>query len=349
MVDPTTRDTPGEWKRVLWLDQRIREGRFPSVADLAEEFECSSRTAFNTVAFLRDSLAAPLVYRRAKGGYAYRDRTYALPSVFLAEGELLALVLAEQVARHYLGTAVEAPLAAAIAKLRRSLPETVTVQLGELADGFRIAGGATVDVPLELLADVQRAIRERLLLRLTYYTASRNETSEREIEPHFLANVSGDWMLVAWDRLRGADRTFMLSRIQEHAVLETRFARRPELESDRYSASRFATEYGLEPYSVALRFDAEKARWIRERTWHPSQSLEEQEDGRVILKMTVAGHGDLFRWILSHGAHVEILAPDWLRERVVEEWRRAVDTYLQPDSRRGLSASREGSNDARLR
>jgi predicted DNA-binding transcriptional regulator YafY len=41
----------------------------------------------------------------------------------------------------------------------------------------------------------------------------------------------------------------------------------------------------------------------------------------VVLKMTVAGEGDLFRWILSHGSHVEVLAPDWLRERVAEKWR----------------------------
>src|SRR5438105_2617021 len=60
-------------------------------------------------------------------------------------------------------------------------------------------------------------------------------------------------------------------------------------------------------YEIVLRFDAEKARYVRERGWHPSQSLDQQEGGGVILKMTVAGEGDPFRWILSHGSHVEVL------------------------------------------
>lgn len=322
--NPPTRDAPGEWARVLWLDRRIRDRAYPNVAEMEEQFDVSRRTAFNTVTFLRDSLDAPLVYSREKRGYFYGDPTFALPSVFLAEGELLALVLAEQAARKYLGTAIEAPLATAITKLRRTLPEPIAVDFEQLADCFRIAGGATLEVPLELLADTQHAIRERRRMRLRYYTASRGETTAREIEPHFLANVSGDWMLIAWDPAREADRTFMLFRIREHAVLETRFRRRPELDDENYAQSRFATHFGRETFDVILRFDAEKARYIRERRWHPSQSLARQEDGSMILKMTVAGEGDLFRWILSHGSHVEVLAPEWLRERVVEEWRRGV-------------------------
>jgi hypothetical protein len=32
-------------------------------------------------------------------------------------------------------------------------------------------------------------------------------------------------------------------------------------------------------------------------------------------------------WIRSWGAQVEVLAPDWLRERVADELRRASDRY----------------------
>jgi hypothetical protein len=32
-------------------------------------------------------------------------------------------------------------------------------------------------------------------------------------------------------------------------------------------------------------------------------------------------------WIRSWGAQVEVLAPDWLRERVADELRRASDQY----------------------
>jgi predicted DNA-binding transcriptional regulator YafY len=333
------RDTAGQWSRLIWLDGQIREGCYPSAADLQEEFGIRRRMAFNTLAFLRGSLKAPLEYSRARRGYFYADPTYGLPAVFLREGELLALILAEQVTRQYLGTPLEEPLRGAVEKLRRYLPGKVAVEVGELARRFQIAGGSSVEVPLATLADFQRAVRERRKMRVLYYTASRDETREREIEPHFFRNVSGDWTVVAWDDWRQGPREFALSRVQEYAVLEARFQYRPELSPERYREHTFRTEHGSAgPYEVALRFDAYQARWIRERTWHPSQTVEELPDGGLLLRLTVAGEGDLVRWVLGYGCHVVVEEPAWLRERVAEELRRAAERYqdrLEPLGRGG--------------
>src|SRR5947209_776199 len=93
------RETPGQWSRIIWLDAEIRAGNYPSLGALRTAFDVSRRTANNSVAFLRDSLGAPLTYSRARRGYYYADPTYVLPAVFLQEGELMALLLAQQVSR----------------------------------------------------------------------------------------------------------------------------------------------------------------------------------------------------------------------------------------------------------
>lgn len=324
---PLPNDPHGQWERTLWLDRAVREHRYPSLAALMEQFECSRRTACNTVAFLRDTLGAPLHYHRKHGGYAYTDPTYALPSVFLQEGELLALFLAEQVSRQYLGSPLEAPLREAVGKLCRYLPEAVQVDLESLSETIRFTGGSSVEVPVSLLQELRRAIRERRRVRMRYYTAHRDEWNERDVEPHFLENVRGDWMLVAWDLLRGEEREFMLSRISDYRLLPGRFTPRPELHPEQYRRHVFVTERGGEPFAVALRFDAYQARWIRERSWHPSQELKETGDGGVVLRLRVAGVGDLCRWILGYGRHVQVLEPEWLREQVAEELRQAAAGY----------------------
>ena len=89
---------------------------------------------------------------------------------------------------------------------------------------------------------------------------------------------------------------------------------------------------------MALRFDAYQARWIRERQWHPTQEVEELADGGLVLRITVAGGGDLKRWVLSHGSHVEVLEPEWLREAVAEELRRAAQIYPEENSPEGPAA-----------
>ena len=265
-------DSQGPWSRALWMDREIRAGRYPSIRGLREEFGCSRRTAYNSVDFLRDSLGAPLKYCPRRHGYFYEEPVYALPAVFLQQGELLALLLAEQVTRLYLGTSLEAPLREAVRKLSAYLPEESAVELSDLAERFHFAGSSSVVVPMELLTDVQQAIRERRRLRILYYTASRDDTRERTVDPHFLDNVRGDWLLVAWDEWRGADRVFMLTRIREYRVLDERFERRPELRPGVYTRHHFQTEHGKEPRAVVLRFDAYQARWIRERTWHPKSA-----------------------------------------------------------------------------
>lgn len=314
---------------MIWLDRQIRAGRYPSIADLEEEFGIARRTAFNAVGFLRDSLGAPLAYHPARRGYHYTDPTYGLPTVFLRQGELLAMLLAEQVSRQYLGTPLEDTLRQAILKISRHLPEPVQVQLDGLTDTFHFAGGGGLEVPLSVMASVQRALRERRVLRIRYYSINRGETTEREVEPHFLTNVRGDWMLVTWDRLRQEDRVFMLARVEECEVLESRFQPRPELRPESYSQDTFLTEHGWEPREVVLRFDSYQARWIRERTWHPSQQVEELPDGGLVLRLTVSGKGDLMRWILGYGAHVEVLEPAGLRARVAEEAGRMRALYRE--------------------
>jgi len=80
MATETHQDEPatqGQWARVLWLDREIREGRYPAVEGLQEEFGIGRRHAFNTVAFLRHSLGAPVAYSKKRGGYYYEDPTYA--------------------------------------------------------------------------------------------------------------------------------------------------------------------------------------------------------------------------------------------------------------------------------
>lgn len=320
-------DTAADWSRLLWLDGEIRAGRAPNREALMEEFGCSRRTASSTVAFLRDSLGAPVKHDRRRNGYVYTDPTYALPTVFLREGELLGLLLAEEVSRQYLGTPLEAPLREAVRKLCRYLPDEVAVEAGELASVFHFAGGSGLEVPLLRFLDLERAARERRVVHLVYYGNHRGERTEREVEPHFLHHVGPDWTLVAWDYLRGAPREFMLARIEEHRVLDRRFTRRPELAKDVYVAPMFLTEHGHEPYAVELRFDAYQARWIRERTWHPTQEVAEHPDGSLTLRLRVGGESDVLRWVLGYGSYVEVVSPPSLRERVGEELRSALVQY----------------------
>ena len=66
-----------------------------------------------------------------------------------------------------------------------------------------------------------------------------------------------------------------------------------------------------EPVAVELIFAAQPylKRYLRERTWHPSQQFEDLDDGRLKLTFSVTSMVEVEPWIRSFGKDVETVCP----------------------------------------
>ena len=78
-------------ERMLRIHEILREGRAPSVADLARRLEVSGKTVQRDVEFMRERLKLPVVHSRAHGGYRYTEPVTGFPSLQVTEGEAVAL------------------------------------------------------------------------------------------------------------------------------------------------------------------------------------------------------------------------------------------------------------------
>ena len=58
-----------------------------------------------------------------------------------------------------------------------------------------------------------------------------------------------------------------------------------------------------------IRFDTYAADYIREKRWHPSQTLRELKDGGVELRLKLSSLGEIQRWILGWGGSAVVIAP----------------------------------------
>ncbi len=79
--------------------------------------------------------------------------------------------------------------------------------------------------------------------------------------------------------------------------------------------------------TVRLRFAPDLARLMEETVWHPSQVLEKQADGSVIMTLRVFDTWELYSWILRWGEKVEILEPAELRKEVQQTAQAMVKVY----------------------
>ena len=156
---------------------------------------------------------------------------------------------------------------------------------------------------------VQEALRAGKALHITYYTASKDEITERTVDPMRLLIVDGRGYLEAWCRRVEAVRLFRLDRVDEVTVLDEPAAPPAGAAQVDVSAGIFRPKPDQELAVIVLEPDA---RWVSE--YYPVEGLEELEAGRLRVRMRYADLAWMVRLLLSLGGDVRVEEPPALRE-----------------------------------
>ncbi len=166
-------------------------------------------------------------------------------------------------------------------------------------------------------------VENRRQLELVYWSASllrRVETLRRIVDPYHLASIDGDWFLIAYCHLREEIRMFSPGRVRKLSETGINFVPPANFRATDYLDAGFRKVRGAGPMqTVRLRFNAVAARWVREKTWHVTQTFNEHEDGSLTLTFAVNHLAEVKRWVLSFGADCEVLGPGELREQIYSE------------------------------
>jgi hypothetical protein len=196
--------------RIMAIDQAIRSGSWPNARTLARRLEVHPRTVQRDITYLRDQLRAPVDFDPIHNGYRYTEPAYRLPYFQLTEGELVALLLAGRLLGQYRGTPFEADLGRAFAKLRALLPETAWVRLDAAADCLSVLPAVRTPLDPAAFATLSGAVVGRRRVEMVYWTASRNATTSRDLDPYHLALVGDDWCVIGHCHRRGEVLVFSI-------------------------------------------------------------------------------------------------------------------------------------------
>lgn len=315
-----TREHTRHLPRVFWIEHQLRAERYPNTTTIAAHFEISTKTAQRTLDYMRDQLRLPLAYSAEERGWYYTEPVFALPAIELTEGDLVAVLLAEKLARQYRGTALGHQIEAAFAKILSAVTDVISVDLNALAEAHSFEAAATTEPNFETIRNLGRAINERRRIRMDYFTAARGELNTRQADPLHLRNALGEWYLIAWDHLRQAPRDFLISRIRALAVTEEQFTWPASFDLDEYLNSGFGMIRGGQLQEVEILFDQYQARWIRERSqFHTTEERAEQPDGSLLLRMKVTALDGVKRFVMQYGAHATVIKPKELRQSIQQE------------------------------
>lgn len=312
--------------RMYTIDEMLRSNRYPNCSSLAQYFEVSTKTIQRDIDYMRDMFGAPIAYDARERGFFYEEEWMFLPSAFLDEREAEALKVVKKVLVQYEDTPYYAEVSQALDKVLQCLPDTMS-DPSSFSSVYSFQQPTTERFSALHFARIEDGIRQKLKVRIRYNAPSTGEVSERVIHPYRLHNVSDTWYVIAYCELRKGMRSFVVRRMKEVTLLTDHYEPDPSIDPDEYVSRMFQRNIGNEEYSVRIHFSERQSRWMRERTWHDSQSVEEQDDGSLILCMQVSSLDAVRSWVMQYSSEAEVLEPKALRELVKTEALRIAAAY----------------------
>jgi proteasome accessory factor C len=170
-------------------------------------------------------------------------------------------------------------------------------------------------------AVLNRALREREVVRLEYYTPTREELSSRLVEPYLLFHSGSGWYLEAYCLKAGGQRTFRLELIRSAEATGQFFNPRPEVDLSSRRAGHI--EPGTSARWAVLSFPADRRAALEEQGYN----VEDAPDGRIRARIPYLDGRWLVREVLRHAGQAILESPAELRETVADRAAELIESY----------------------
>jgi proteasome accessory factor C len=240
-----------------------------------------------------DALEGP----EADGVIRVSNADYLARPLRLTPTEATAIIVALRALRNGARDDTREVVDRALAKLEAAAAEGSAAT--QIDPGEEPAGS---DLAL-LAARLQDAATRGVQVHITYFVPSRDEESERTVDPRGVVTANGFTYLDAWCHSAEAPRLFRLDRIRQAEVSDSPVVTAPSAPRD-LADGLFAR--ADDTTLVTLRVQPE-ARWIVE--YYPVETVRPQPDGTLEVDLLVADERWLQRLLLRLTPHAQVLRP----------------------------------------
>ncbi|THI84706.1 MAG: transcriptional regulator [Nitrospira sp. CG24A] len=297
---------------------RALASRAVTINGLADEFGITRRQVYRDLAEIEKE-GHPLERSNGSGEQTWQlPLGYkGLPKIAITQYELMSLHLAKNHLAYLKGTLFVDDLESVIAKVESGLPAKVANHLERISRVFVPVQGPKRSYAKQtrILSDLRRALLLQRTVMLYHQRPDYEEPTAHHVDPYVLVLYQYGLYIVGYSDRAKALRMFSVERIHRVDVTDDRF----DMPSDFSWEAQSRRLFGLidEPIkTVRIWFSSDVAYLLKERQWHPTQSLKLQKDKSVIVTFQAGGLEEITSWILSWGADAKVLSPPELVQSV---------------------------------
>lgn len=288
--------------------------------ELAERFGLSQRTIYRDLRALEEA-GVPLGAEAGLGYFLMEG--YHLPPIHFNQEEAGALLTGGKIMDRLGDASLKSAFQSALAKVRAVLKQHDQRFVETLESQIEILHYPAEETPEgfanDFLTDLQKAISQKQVLELEYFTYARQSLNSRRIEPFGIYFLRNNWHLIAYCQLRQDMRNFRCDRIKSLQFTEEPCRKIPEKPLREYIRC-FHESYQAIPAQVKfrkkllymLRSDKYRFGYIQSEPWDEEWEL---------LHFMTSSLDYLAHWLISYGDWVEMVGPDELiqsAQRIVE-------------------------------
>lgn len=205
--------------RLTSILTQLQSKRIVTATYLAEKHQVSIRTIYRDIRALERS-GIPIVVEEGKGYTLMQG--YQLPPVMFTEDEANALITAEKLINTNKDRSLVEHYNLAITKIKSILKYSQKEKADLLTERIVFRPYNPVETTSAFLMTLQSALTTFNLVNIAY-TSLQNIETERTIEPFALYSTQGNWILIAFCRLRKEFRSFRVDLIQKLDIQNTHF------------------------------------------------------------------------------------------------------------------------------
>ncbi len=197
--------------RLTAIITQLQSKRLVTATSLAEKHDVSVRTIYRDIRTLEKS-GIPVVTEEGKG-YSIMEG-YHLPPVLFTEDEANALITVEQLALNNKDQSFSENVSSAVEKIKAILKYSQKGNAELLSDRVYFGGNHKKEKSSNNLMRIQSAIINFQVL-MVEYVSFKGERSSRDIEPFAIYSTNGNFLLIAFCRLRDDFRVFRIDYIEK--------------------------------------------------------------------------------------------------------------------------------------
>ena len=216
------------------------------------------------------------------------------------------------------------------ARLRSWVVDSVSMS-GTLSNARDVSGRIMLEnVPSarEHLPVIIDALKQNRRIRFSYKSYTRSKPTDGiMLEPYFVKIFKQLWYVIGMNVKDKQIKTYSLDRISNLNILQDTF----DMPEDVNPSEFFKDCFGIitnrnSAKRIVLRVEPTQAKYFRALPLHSSQQ-EEVHDNYSIFTYTMRITYDLKEELMSHGASIEVLAPQELKTLIRTELEQALKNY----------------------